>query len=37
VGSRSELTSIVGFPNYRVASVDFEGDTARSRAYGLRD
>lgn len=33
MGSRSELTSIVGFPNYRIASVDFEDDSASSRAW----
>lgn len=33
MGSPSELTSIVGFANYRVASVDFEDQSASSRAW----
>ena len=33
MGSENELTSIVGFPNYRVASVDFEDDSLSSRAW----
>lgn len=33
MGSPSELTSIVGLPNCRVAAVDFEDDSASSRAW----
>lgn len=33
MGSQSELTSIVGFPSYRVASVDFEEESPSSRAW----
>lgn len=33
MGSPNELTKILGFPNYRVAAVDFEDDTPDSRAW----